>query len=64
MRCKKLHDLKATRQADINALITAKLDALVEANNNFAEQVEAYKQLYLEEKPSKKSPKPYQDRKF
>ena len=41
MRCKKLHNLKATHQADINALITAKLDALVEANDNFAEQVDS-----------------------
>jgi hypothetical protein len=43
----KLRDLGMTRQADIRALITADLDALVQANSNFAEQVKAYKQLYL-----------------
>ena len=43
----KLRDLKAARQADINALVTADLDALVQANGSFAEQVAAYKQLYL-----------------
>ena len=44
---KKLDDLKVVRQADINALLTADLDALVQANRSFAEQVAAYKQLYL-----------------
>jgi len=43
----KLRDLKAARQADINALVTADLDGLVQANGSFAEQVAAYKQLYL-----------------
>jgi Tfp pilus assembly protein PilF len=43
----KLHELKAVRQADINALLAAELDALAQANVSFAEQVEAYKQLYL-----------------
>ena len=61
---KKLRDLKATHQADINALITAKLDALVQANDNFAEQVDSYKQLYLEEKPSAKAPAPSPEGEF
>ena len=43
----KLRDLKVARQADINALLSADLDALVQANGSFAEQVAAYKQLYL-----------------
>lgn len=61
---KKLRELKATHQADINALITAKLDALVQANESFAEQVNSYKQLYLEEKPSAKTTRPSQEGKF
>jgi tetratricopeptide (TPR) repeat protein len=44
---KKLRDLKVGRQADIDALLTADLDALVQANGSFAEQIAAYKQLYL-----------------
>jgi len=44
---KKLRDLAVARQADINALLTADLDALVQANGSFAEQMAAYKQLYL-----------------
>jgi tetratricopeptide (TPR) repeat protein len=44
----KLHDLYVARQADINALLTADLDALVQVNGTFAEQVAAYKQLYLQ----------------
>ena len=43
----KLLDLKVARLADIKALLTADLDALVQANGSFAEQVDAYKQLYL-----------------
>jgi len=43
----KLRDLKVARQADINALLSADLDALVQANGSFAEQVAAYKKLYL-----------------
>ena len=43
----KLRDLKVAPQADINALLSADLDALVQANGSFAEQVAAYKQLYL-----------------
>jgi hypothetical protein len=44
---KTLRDLKVARQAFINALLTADLDALVQANDSFAEQVSTYKQLYL-----------------
>ena len=44
---KKIHDLKVTRQAYINSLLTADLNALVQANGTYAEQVAAYKQLYL-----------------
>ena len=44
---KNSHDLNATRQADINALLTADLDALVQSNGSFAQQIAAYKQLYL-----------------
>jgi hypothetical protein len=43
----KLRDLNIKRQADIKALVTARLDELVQANSNFAEQVAAYKRLYL-----------------
>jgi len=43
----KLRDLNLAHQANIDALLTADLDALVEANGSFAEQVAAYKQLYL-----------------
>lgn len=43
----KLRNLKVARRADINALLKANLDALVQANGSFAEQVEAYKQLYF-----------------
>ena len=43
----KLRDLEVTRQADINAVLKADLDALVQANDNFAGQVNTYKQLYL-----------------
>ena len=43
----KLRSLKVVRQADIKALLTADLDALVQANGSFAKQVAAYKQLYL-----------------
>ena len=44
---KNVHDLKIVRQAVIDALLTADLDALVQANGSFAEQVVAYKELYL-----------------
>jgi tetratricopeptide (TPR) repeat protein len=44
---RKLRDLKVARQSDINALLTADLDALVQSNGSFAKQVAAYKQLYL-----------------
>jgi hypothetical protein len=43
----KLRDLRVARQADINALLKADLDGLVQANGTFAEQVAVYKQLYL-----------------
>jgi len=43
----KLRDLKIARQAVINSLLTADLDALVQANGRFAEQIAAYKKLYL-----------------
>jgi len=43
----KLRNLKVARQADINALLTADLDALVQANGSFAEQIAAYKQLHM-----------------
>jgi hypothetical protein len=43
----KLRDLKIDRQAVINSLLTADLDALVQANGRFAEQIAAYKKLYL-----------------
>ena len=43
----KLRDLKVDRQAVINSLLTADLDALVQANGRFAEQIAAYKKLYL-----------------
>jgi tetratricopeptide (TPR) repeat protein len=46
-KVQKLRDLKVARLADIHALLTADLDALVQANGSFAEQVAAYKQLYL-----------------
>jgi len=44
---KKLWSLMVIRQADINALLTADLDALVQVNSNFAKQVAEYKKLYL-----------------
>ena len=44
---KKFLDLKLARQADIKKLLTADLDALVQANSTFAKQVADYKQLYL-----------------
>jgi tetratricopeptide (TPR) repeat protein len=44
---KKLRALKVTRQAEINALLIADLDALAQSNGGFAEQIAAYKQLYL-----------------
>jgi len=44
---KKLRALKVARQSAINALITADLDALVQSNGDFAEQIAAYKKLYL-----------------
>jgi tetratricopeptide (TPR) repeat protein len=44
---KKIYDLKVTRQADINALLTADLDTLVQANDTYADQVAAFKELYL-----------------
>jgi tetratricopeptide (TPR) repeat protein len=43
----KLRALKVARQSAINALLTADLDALVQSNVGFAEQIAAYKQLYL-----------------
>jgi tetratricopeptide (TPR) repeat protein len=43
----KLRDLKVGRQAVINSLLSADLDALVQANGRFAEQIAAYKKLYL-----------------
>jgi hypothetical protein len=44
---KKLRALKVARQSAINALLTADLDALVQSNGDFAEQIAAYKKLYL-----------------
>ena len=44
---KKLRALKVARQAEINALLIADLDALVQSNGDFSEQIAAYKQLYL-----------------
>ena len=43
----KMRDLMVASQANINALLTADLDGLVQANGAFAERVAAYKQLYL-----------------
>ena len=63
-RVQKLRDLKAARQADINTLITTKLDELVQANSHFAAQVDAYKKLYLEEKTPTKTPMPYSESEF
>lgn len=45
---KKLHDLNVAHQADINNILKADLDALMQANDSFSEQVEAYKKLYLQ----------------
>lgn len=45
---KKLRDLNVARQSDINNILKADLDALLQANNDFSEQVEAYKKLYLQ----------------
>ncbi|MFZ2313646.1 MAG: tetratricopeptide repeat protein [Methylobacter sp.] len=45
---KKLRDLNVVRQTDINNILKADLDALIQANNSFSEQVEAYKNLYLQ----------------
>lgn len=47
LEVRKLRDLNVARQADIDSLLTADLEALVQANGGFAEQVAAYKQLYL-----------------
>jgi hypothetical protein len=44
---KKIYALKLTRQAYINALLTADLEALVQANGTYAGQVAAFKELYL-----------------
>ena len=43
----KLRDLKVARQADINALLTDDLDALVQSNGSFTDQVAVFKQRYL-----------------
>jgi len=43
----KLRNLMVSRQVDINNLLTADLDALVQSNDSFAEQIAAYKQRYL-----------------
>ncbi len=43
----KLRDLRVVRQADINALLSDDLDALVQSNDSFADQVAAFKQRYL-----------------
>ncbi len=42
-----LRTLKVARQAEINALLIADLDALAQSNGGFAEQIVAYKKLYL-----------------
>ncbi|MDD5410554.1 MAG: tetratricopeptide repeat protein [Methylobacter sp.] len=44
---KKMRDLNVANQTDINNILKADLDALMQANNNISEQVEAYKKLYL-----------------
>ena len=43
----KLRDLNIARLADMKALLTADLDALVQANASFSAPVDAYKQLYF-----------------
>jgi Flp pilus assembly protein TadD len=43
----KLRDLNIARLADIKVLLTADLDALVQANASFSAPVDAYKQLYF-----------------
>ncbi|MFA6161956.1 MAG: tetratricopeptide repeat protein [Methylobacter sp.] len=45
---KKMRDLNVARQTDINNILKADLDALIQANNSFSGQVEAYKNLYLQ----------------
>ena len=44
---KKIYDLRLSRREDINKLISADLDALVQANNSFTEQISTFKKLYL-----------------
>ena len=48
----KLRDLNIDRQATIDKLLAADLDALIKANGNFAEPVAAYKVLYLKNSPT------------
>ena len=45
---KKMRDLNVAGQADINSILKVDLDALMQANNNVSEQVEAFKNLYLQ----------------
>lgn len=45
----KLRNLNVARQSDINTILKADLDALMQANDDFSEQVEAYKNLYLQD---------------
>jgi len=45
----KLRNLNVTHQSDINTILKADLDALMQANDSFSEQVEAYKKLYLQD---------------
>lgn len=46
---KKLYGLNVARQADINNILIVDLDALIQANNDLSEQVEAYKKLFLQD---------------
>ena len=46
-KVKKINDLNVIHQAYINSLLTADLDALVQANGSYAKRVAAFKQLYL-----------------
>lgn len=43
----KLRALRVPRQSAINTVLIADLDALVQSNGGFAEQIAAYKKLYL-----------------
>lgn len=44
---RKVYDLRLSRREDLNKLISAELDALVQANSSFTEQVSSFKKLYL-----------------